>query len=84
MESEIIQAIIAHEEGHIAVHKANIEICLQNPVGIGEHPDLISSIGKELDCLSKHEGRISVIREYFDEHLPFEDCEDCEADLDEI
>ena len=47
MRSELIRALKAHATGHIAKHKANVEIYLNHPVGIGEHPDVIEAVEKE-------------------------------------
>ena len=33
----------------MAAAKANIKVYLLNPVGIGEHPDLIAAIDSEMD-----------------------------------
>ena len=35
-EGTLIKALLAHAQGDIAKHKANIEVYLANPVGIGE------------------------------------------------
>ena len=44
MRLQLIEALKAHANGHVSKHKANIEVYLNNPVGVGEHPDII-------DCL---------------------------------
>ena len=36
----MIKAMKDHAVGHIAKHKMNVEIYLNNPAGIGEHPDV--------------------------------------------
>ena len=43
-----IEAIRDHAKGHIAKHRMNVEIYLKNASGIGEHPDVLESIEKEL------------------------------------
>ncbi len=40
MRTQMIQSMKAHAEGHIQKHKANVEIYLNQPVGIGEHGDV--------------------------------------------
>ena len=37
----IIKSLLRHAEGHIEKHCANIEVYLTNPVGVGEHPDIL-------------------------------------------
>jgi hypothetical protein len=39
MREKLKNAIIAHANGEIQVHLANVDVYLNNPVGIGEHSD---------------------------------------------
>ena len=61
----IIKSLLRHAEGHIEKHCANIEIYLTNPAGIGEHPDILEAIEKELAVIAEYEDQISIIRKYF-------------------
>ena len=45
----MINAAKKHAEAEIDLHKANIEVYMQQVVGIGEHSDVIETIQKELD-----------------------------------
>ena len=36
MRPQLISALLAHANGEIAKHKANVEIYLEHPVGIGD------------------------------------------------
>ena len=65
MRSELLRALKAHATGHIAKHKANIEIYLEHPAGVGEHTDILESIEKELDAIAKYQDQIDVIKKYF-------------------
>ena len=65
MREQILRALIAHAQGDIAKHKANIEIYLEHPAGIGEHSDILESIEKELDIIAKYQDQIDVIKKYF-------------------
>ncbi len=44
MRDQLKKALLAHANGEIQMHLANIEIYLNNPVGIGEHPDITAAI----------------------------------------
>ena len=44
MREQLIKALLAHAQGDIAKHKANIEVYLANPVGIGEHSNIVEAI----------------------------------------
>ena len=48
MKVTLINAQQSHLMGHINKHLANIEVLLNNPVGIGEHQDIGTAIEEEL------------------------------------
>jgi hypothetical protein len=62
---EMIKALVSHAEGHIQKHKMNVEVYLNNPAGIGEHPDILEAIEKELDIIAKYHDEIEVLKKYF-------------------
>ena len=66
MRNEVLKALKASSEGNIEKARLNIEIYLKNPVGIGEHPDVLAAIIDQVDLISKEEERISVLQKYFD------------------
>jgi hypothetical protein len=66
MRNEILKALKASSEGNIEKARLNIEIYLKNPVGIGEHPDVLAAIIDQTDLIAKEEERISVLQKYFD------------------
>ena len=49
MKYKLKEAFLAHADGHIKKHIANVEVLLNNPRGIGEHGDIISEIEKNLN-----------------------------------
>ena len=65
---QILIALITNAEGNIAKAKANIEVYLHNPVGIGEHPDIIAAIQSELDLICQEEERIATVKKHFLDH----------------
>tara|TARA_B100000287_G_C20441690_1_gene705857 strand:- start:571 stop:774 length:204 start_codon:yes stop_codon:yes gene_type:complete len=65
MRQELLNALLAHANGEIAMHKANIEVYLNNPVGIGEHPDVTEAMQQELDKIARWHDQIEVINKYF-------------------
>jgi|TARA_R110002020_G_scaffold75532_2_gene192169 hypothetical protein len=62
---KILEALHADADGNIAKAKANIEVYLENPVGIGEHPDVLAAIQEQLDIIAHEEERIEVIQKHF-------------------
>ena len=65
MREQLIKALLAHAQGDIAKHKANIEVYLANPVGIGEHSNIIEAIEGEIDMIAKYQDQIDIINKYF-------------------
>ena len=65
MREQLIKALLAHAKGDIAKHKANIEVYLANPVGIGEHSNIVEAIEGELDMIAKYQDQIDIINKYF-------------------
>ena len=64
MREQLLKAILAHANGEIQKHKANVEVYLEHPVGIGEHSDITGAIGVELDKISRYHDQIEVINKY--------------------
>ena len=65
MRDLLLKALLAHATGEIAKHKANVEVYLTNPAGIGEHSDITEAIGVELDKIARYHDQIEVIQKYF-------------------
>ena len=65
MRDQMIKALLAHAQGDIEKHKANVEIYLTNPAGIGEHSDIMESVENELNMIAKYQDQIDVIQKHF-------------------
>ena len=65
---KMLDALLADAQGNIAKAKANVEVYLHNPVGIGEHPDVLAAIQEQLDIIAHEEERIEVIQKHFSDH----------------
>ena len=65
MRDQMIKALLAHAQGDIEKHKANVEIYLSNPAGIGEHSDIMDAVENELNMIAKYQDQIDVIQRYF-------------------
>lgn len=65
MKSRILEALKLDAEGKIAKAKINVEVYLHNPVGIGEHPDVLGAIQEQLDIIAHEEERLEVIQKHF-------------------
>jgi hypothetical protein len=67
MRREMLEALKALAIGNIKKAKMNVEVYLNNPVGIGEHPDVLGAIQDQIDLIAKEEERLEVINKYFEE-----------------
>ena len=65
MREQLIKALLAHAQGDIQKHVANVEVYLTNPAGIGEHSDRTEAIETELNIIAKYQDQIDVIQKYF-------------------
>ncbi len=65
MREQLLAAVKAHAQGEIAKHRANVNIYLEHPVGIGEHSDITGAIGEELDKIARYHDQIEVLKQYF-------------------
>ena len=65
MREQLLEAVRLHALGHIAKHKANIEVYLNQTVGIGEHSDIIESIEQELAHIGKYQEQLDVLDAHF-------------------
>ena len=63
-----VTSLLEQAQGEISKAKANVEIYLHNPVGIGEHSDILAAIQDQLDVIAKAEERIDVINKHFIVH----------------
>tara|TARA_A100001201_G_scaffold106483_1_gene91094 strand:- start:155 stop:373 length:219 start_codon:yes stop_codon:yes gene_type:complete len=66
MKEEMIDVLREHAKANINLHKANINVYLKNPSGIGEHSDIMEAMQAELDKMAMHEDRLEVLDTYFD------------------
>ena len=63
----MLEALKALAIGNIKKAKMNVEVYLANPVGIGEHPDVLGAIQDQIDLIAKEEERLEIINKYFEE-----------------
>ena len=69
MRDQLLNALLAHARGEIAMHKANVEVYLTNPTGIGEHPDITAAMQEEIDKIARWHDQIEVINKYFKKQI---------------
>ena len=65
LRTELLNASRTHFEAHIEKHRVNVENLLQNSVGIGEHGDIMDTIEKEFEEMSKYHDLLEILSTYF-------------------
>ena len=65
MSNQLLDAIIHKLEGEIAMAKANIQIYLEHPAGIGEHSDIAETVEKEVEKIAAAQEKIDTIESHF-------------------
>ena len=73
MRDNFIKAMIKKYEAEIDVAKATIEVYLDKPVGIGEHPQFADEIDKQLGIIGCAADKLRVINKHYpsDDDIPF-------------
>ena len=62
MRDTLIKALLAHANGDMQKHIANVEVYLNNSAGIGEHSNVVEAIEGELDMIAQYHDQIEVIK----------------------
>jgi len=65
MKKEMINALKSHAVAHIEKHRMNVEVYLNNPVGVGEHSDIMDTIEKELNQMAEYHDQLEILNTYF-------------------
>lgn len=65
MRDKLLTAFVSHAQGHIDKHVANVEVYLSNPVGIGEHPDIMEAIESEMKQIAEYHDMKEMAEKYF-------------------
>ena len=72
MNDMLLEAAKKQYEAEVFKHKANIQVYINQSVGIGEHPDLVSAVMEEINLLAEAEDRLSTVKKLIDtDYTPF-------------
>ena len=64
MRRAILEALEARFQSHVSEAEATIKIYLENSVGIGEHPQHIEEIDKQLQKIADAQEKLKVIESF--------------------
>ena len=65
MREQLLRAGLSHATGEIEKHKANVNVYLEHPAGIGEHSHITEAIQCQIDNIPRYHDQIEVINKYF-------------------
>ena len=63
MVNQILQALYCKYLGEMEIHRANIDIYLNTPAGIGEHPNVLGAIDTEVAAMAGVRDKIETLKE---------------------
>jgi len=69
MRRVILEALEARFQAQVSEAEATIKIYLENPVGIGEHPQHIDEIDKQLQRISEAEEKLEALKRFKTERV---------------
>lgn len=64
MREVIMDTLANYFQGKIDLHKANIEIYLENATGVGEHSNLMETIELEIEKLAEYQDKLFALGEF--------------------
>ena len=65
MKQQMLDILREHALIHIKKHRLNVEVYLNNAVGVADHASIMDSIEKELEEMARYHDQIEIIDRYF-------------------
>ena len=65
MRQRLIEASREHFLSHIAKHRMNVEVILNNPTAIPEHSDIMEAIEREVEKMAEYQDKLEIMEKYF-------------------
>jgi len=62
---DLLKVSVKHFEAQIEKHRINVEVLLENNVGLADHVDIMDTIEKELEIIAEYDDKLSVLKKYF-------------------
>ncbi len=66
LDKQLREALKLRYQGEIAAAKTNIQVYMNQSVGIGDHPDIIGAIDTQLDMLTAAEEKLRAVQDHFE------------------
>ncbi len=61
MKKMLVDNMMTYLAGKVKYHQANVRVYLTNPVGIGEHPDIMAAIEEELEKAASYQEKLDQL-----------------------
>ena len=71
----ILKSLRTKYEAEIDCARTNIEVYLQQPVGVAEHPDIIASVDTQMNIMAEARDKLQELDLMEDKDLPETDAE---------
>jgi|TARA_B100000073_G_scaffold345587_1_gene354993 hypothetical protein len=65
MKQSMIETMIQYYKANIEMHRLNLEVLLNNTVGVAEHPNMMETIDGELAKIAELDDKLLVLENYF-------------------
>ena len=65
MKEQLVQALKSKYSADFKMHKANLDIYLNNPVGIGEHPQHFEEMDKLVESMTAARDKLEVLNDEY-------------------
>ena len=71
--NDMIKALKKKYEAEVDVAKATIHVYLTKPVGIGEHPQFVDEIDKQVEIIANAEEKLKTLKDHYptEDDIPF-------------
>ena len=66
MREMLIATLKSYYVGNINKHLSNVEVYMRNPIGVGEHSDIVETIDKEMDKIASNDDKLHMVLKYLE------------------
>jgi|TARA_R100000234_G_scaffold20394_1_gene11449 hypothetical protein len=66
MREMFLAALKSYYVGNINKHLANVEVYMRQPVGVGEHSDVVETLDKEMDKIAMNDDKLNMVIKYLE------------------
>jgi len=63
--ADLVLASMSYMQAQAGKHKMNIDVLLDNNVGLAEHPDIMETIEVELEKMAEYHDKYEMLEKYF-------------------